>query len=340
MILGIDSVEALVKKILRKIPWATLIGLAILAWVLCRLPLRASLEALLAVRPSVVYGLLMGPLQVALAVAVLRSVLARVGALVPGWWDTLALNWEAGGVGRVFPVSYSGDVYRAHWLSRSQPLALVSQALLLEELLNLASSSFFQAAVALVALLWVPCAFMLESPWFGLLGAALAWQVVCGGGVTAVALSRLPRRLAAKLAGFFPGIKAETSGDSTPFPAQPFAWLVVLKFVDRVLAAMQIAIFLHALGLTPTAGQLLTLCAVSWSAACLTSFIPHQLGVEEAVWAQAFPLMGWPAATGLSLAFLRRADQILWAALGLLLSMRRGLGGANGAMPEPAKCNP
>jgi uncharacterized membrane protein YbhN (UPF0104 family) len=96
-----------------------------------------------------------------------------------------------------------------------------------------------------------------------------------------------------------------------------FAAAVGWHLLERVITAGEIWLAFLALGISAGVPQALFVQAVSVAVALLLFFIPGQPGASEASIAAACAAIGVDPATGLAVAFVRRARQLAVTGIGL-----------------------
>jgi uncharacterized protein (TIRG00374 family) len=99
---------------------------------------------------------------------------------------------------------------------------------------------------------------------------------------------------------------------------------VALFFVGWLVGVVQALLILHSLGLPGSLGTA-TIIEALWSGVRFaTFFVPASLGPLEGTNAAAFPALGYHASAGLAFTLVRRASQVVWIAVGVvvLLAMR------------------
>jgi uncharacterized membrane protein YbhN (UPF0104 family) len=99
--------------------------------------------------------------------------------------------------------------------------------------------------------------------------------------------------------------------------APAFAAAVFWHVVERAITALEIWIAFMALGVAGGIPEALTIQAAIVAVSLLLFFLPGQPGAIEAVVAATCASLGLDPATGLAVAFIRRARQLLVTGLGL-----------------------
>jgi hypothetical protein len=102
------------------------------------------------------------------------------------------------------------------------------------------------------------------------------------------------------------------------------ASVLAVELASHGLLAWEVALVLHALhlraGLTPV-------FIIEGAVKCVNTtffFVPGQIGVSEGSYAMLLPLVGFPAAAGVTLALVRRARALVVGGIGFLLFARPG----------------
>jgi lysylphosphatidylglycerol synthase-like protein len=101
-----------------------------------------------------------------------------------------------------------------------------------------------------------------------------------------------------------------------------------VELASHGLLAWEVALVLHALHLP---AGLTTAFIIEGAVKCVNTtffFVPGQIGVSEGVYAVLLPLLGFPAAAGVTLALVRRARALVVGGAGFLLFARPGSRGA------------
>lgn len=149
-----------------------------------------------------------------------------------------------------------------------------------------------------------------------------SWQLAlgCGGAAAGlwVATVWLAPTLAARLDPDKPlGNAVRVLAEHRERLAPAFAVAVFWHVVERALTAVEIWIAFAALGVAAGLPEALTIQAAAVSVSLLLFFLPGQPGAIEATIAGVCASMGLDPATGLAVAFIRRARQLAVTGLGL-----------------------
>jgi uncharacterized membrane protein YbhN (UPF0104 family) len=102
-----------------------------------------------------------------------------------------------------------------------------------------------------------------------------------------------------------------------------FTEAVALRFVERLIAAVEIYVVFTAVGVPITVANAALVSAVYIVVSFAAFFLPGQLGAAEAAVVTTSTLLGIPAALGLSAALLRRARQLMVCGLGVVSMLLR-----------------
>jgi hypothetical protein len=247
------------------------------------------------------------PPETALRLSLLRLQSQSVNLLLP------ALGGLGGGAIRI-------------GLTRRVGLPQAAGAAILDDLAGgVAGLLFVAVGLALVPgqLLGVPHAL--------LAGVAAAVAIVLSVGIVVLAPALAARlRSDRPLAGAL-RLLAERRHRLAPAFAVSVAW----HLVERVLTAGEIYLAFLALGLgAGQVGGALFVHAVSVAVALALFFIPGQPGAAEAAITAACVAIGLDPATGLTVAFVRRARQLIVAGLGLFSLALTGDGRAAAPVTE------
>lgn len=166
------------------------------------------------------------------------------------------------------------------------------------------------------------------------LSNALRWAVVAGLAVIAViaigALSAIRRPVADGGAGAsrwmlrLVKLRTEVSRFAVEHPAR-MARVFALQLFFHVLAVVETFLTLEWLmgAATPTLTQAVLFETVNRLTVVLFKFIPFRIGIDEATSGAAASLFAVTAAAGVALAVVRKARQLFWTGVGLLLVVRR-----------------
>lgn len=235
--------------------------------------------------------------------------------LRPGWGAVVTGRFATAAVNVVLPTGLLGEPLRLRGV-RKEGWPAAGEALAWDRALYLVATALFLAGTAAAAAR------------LGHLGAASAALLAAlgslGWAVVMLGATRIPRlrTIAARLVRRPPGDQASAS-PLRPAPSSVLAG-VGLHLLGRVALAGEIwlaaALLGHALGIEDglfVAGALV-LTGVA------LPIVPGQLGVQEAALAGAMMAVGQAPETGVALALLIRARQLVFVPVGLLLAIRGG----------------
>jgi hypothetical protein len=120
-------------------------------------------------------------------------------------------------------------------------------------------------------------------------------------------VARASQEVDARLAA----LHAERPGD--------FRAALLLHALGTSVGAVQLAVFLAWLGVPFTLGAVAVAFSVAVALDLFSFFVPARLGAQEASRMLAMSVAGLDPARGLSFSLVLRAEQIFWAAIGLLV---------------------
>jgi len=257
-------------------------------------------------------------------------------AVRPSWKAVVASRFAASGLNALLPFFAIGEAGRLLWMPRpSWPQG--TAAIVGDRLLFLASGALMLLATAGVALLLSDLPPMLD-----LIGAIIALAIIAG----IVALGALAARgHLARRGGLLlrrlglrrtPPAGADGAGsDAAVLPiwdtalrdllAGPRRRLLAglaVHLAGRLLFALEIYAALRVLELPAGWRETMIMAAVPIALSVVGTFIPSQLGIQEACQALVAGALGIGPAGGLALVLLQRARQLLFIALsGLLMAL-------------------
>jgi uncharacterized membrane protein YbhN (UPF0104 family) len=313
-------------------------GLGLSAWLIARVgvaPIRAALS-----RVGSGFLWIVAAYAAATAVAAVPWGLLIPRARRPSWGAVVTSRFAASGVNALLPFFGLGEAGRLLWMPRpawssgtaaivvDRLLFLVAGALLLIGGVGSARWSFPALPAALD------------------LGGALVALVIVAGAL-AVAWLAAHGRIARRVAGLTRrlGLRRRapdlTSAGAAPAPSGPEgqAWDEALRelltgpkralvaglavhVVARVLFAFEIYAGLRLLGLASGWRETLIFASVPIALSVVGTFIPGQIGIQEAVQALVATALGIGPAAGLALVLLQRARQLLFVPLsGVLMAL-------------------
>jgi len=104
-----------------------------------------------------------------------------------------------------------------------------------------------------------------------------------------------------------------------------FAWSCLWFFIGWASGIVEIWVLLHVLGLPSNLGSALVVQVWSVIVTRLTTFIPGNLGAQEAGTVMTFAFLGFSSESAMAFAVLRRLRQVVWTAvsLGYLTNLSR-----------------
>jgi hypothetical protein len=212
----------------------------------------------------------------------------------PPVWRLALLRFQGQALNLLFPAA--GEVARAAGIAdRRGRISIV---------LDLVSCAVAEAAFAVSAVGLHP----------GLRPSRAPVVVAFGGLLVAIAAAWwwLPE-LAARAASRFGG-RVWLGAEVPPAFRRAVGW----HLVECVLSAGEIWIFSTAMGLSLPFTSIYFAAAAVRTGTTIVGFIPGQVGVAEGSLVWAMTSLGYPASLGLSLAFARRARQVVVMATGAL----------------------
>lgn len=229
-------------------------------------------------------------------------------------WRLAVIRIEAQGVNLLVPlVAIGGEALRAAATARSSSLGASTLAVVLDNAAATAGTFLF-------------CALWLGTRIHG--GPLEPPQMVLGVVVSAligILFGYLPFWLARWLGDPRDGAPrlrralARWFGDSSPALRRAAHVATLWHVAERMMTGVEIYLIGAAFGLS--VGPLEAMFATAWMtvATQIFFFIPAQVGAAEGGLASAFTALGLDAADGLAVALVRRARQVIVAAIGLLL---------------------
>jgi uncharacterized membrane protein YbhN (UPF0104 family) len=253
----------------------------------------------------------------------------------PSWMSVIASRFAASGVNALLPFVGVGEAGRLLWMAKTAwPQG--TAAIVADRLLFLASG-----AVLILGAAGVAVGRSDVPPVLDLIGALVALAII----VVSVALGAiaargsLARRGAALLrrlglrrtARAASGVAGEDAGNLPLWdtalrellsgPKRRLLAGLTVHLAARLLFALEVYAGLRVLALPAGWRETLILSAVPIVLSVVGSFVPSQLGIQEACQALVAGALGIGPAAGLALVLLQRARQILFIALsGLLMA--------------------
>jgi len=239
---------------------------------------------------------------------------------------TLAGRFAASGFNALFPLLGAGEACRLLWLPRSRWWQGVAAIVVDRLLFSIAGAALLGGG--LWAALWIPGlppSFLIAGGLIALaiLGAVLAVAGMGRSGRTLALLRRAAHRL------HLPATIGELESERIDATLAALlrgrrrvlvaglAWHVA----GRACLTAEIYFGLRALNVGVTLPEVLVFAAIPVALSIVGTFIPSQLGVQEAVQGLASALLGIGAAVGVSLVLLMRVRQILFVSLaGVLIA--------------------
>ena len=168
--------------------------------------------------------------------------------------------------------------------------------------------------VALVATLSLPDgwrAAILAALAALVVGVVIAWRLV--GGTWDEGRGARPQ-WRARLSALRESVLARSAGHPSRL------WSVfLLHALFHVCAIAELYLTLWWLEAEPTVAQALIFSALDRVVIVLFKFVPLRIGVDEASAGGMAALLGWPAATGVALALVKKLRSLAWTGVGLLL---------------------
>ncbi|MFN2455145.1 MAG: ABC transporter permease [Pyrinomonadaceae bacterium] len=107
-----------------------------------------------------------------------------------------------------------------------------------------------------------------------------------------------------------------------------FFAMLGFDFLSHATSVLEVYVTLRMLGLQPDAHGALVIESLTKVINFVFGFVPATIGVYEGGTEVILRTLGFPAAAGVTLALVRKAGAVFWAALGLLILVWRGLPGA------------
>lgn len=231
----------------------------------------------------------------------------------PGIWTLFLIRTKALAMNTLIPtVGIGGDIYRVIGTKSVDGIAGSAPPVVLDRVASLTAEVAFAclgiAVFATMSASTTPQLLLGLGMTIVLVAAVLSWHSELS------LLSRIP---------FLRKIKRfdDVMGALLKNPAYRRAMhrSVGWHVVERILMMGEIWLVAAALGVPLTFGQVLFSFALTSVFSIAFFYMPAQVGAYEGGLAFAFSLLGLPAATGLSIALVRRGRQLLVSAGGLLL---------------------
>ena len=257
-------------------------------------------------------------------------------AVRPSWKAVIASRFAASGLNALLPFFAIGEAGRLLWMPRpSWPQG--TAAIVADRLLFLATGALLLLAAAGIA---VPLSDL--PPMLDLVGALLALAIIAGSVALGVLATRghLARRVAVLLRRLglrrtaIAGPDGASDDDATlPIwdtalhdllagPKRRLLAGLAVHLAGRLLFALEIYAALRVLELPAGWRETMIMAAVPIALSVVGTFIPSQLGIQEACQALVAGALGIGPAGGLALVLLQRARQLLFIALsGLLMAL-------------------
>ena len=158
-----------------------------------------------------------------------------------------------------------------------------------------------------------------------LLTAGCVLAAVTGKGLVAPVVDAIVRGLAPRhAASVGTGVRRAEAPLVSMLHDNPRRLVAVLavELTGHALLALEIKLVLDALGFHAGFGTAFIIEGAIKSIAGLFFFVPGQIGVAEGVYAMLLPLLGLPAAAGVTISLVRRARALVVGAIGFLVSAR------------------
>jgi choline kinase/phosphatidylglycerophosphate synthase len=284
-----------------------LVGLAILGFLISKMPLGEVMEALHSVGLNVLWVFAVAPLWIMANTMALSSLIRhRVG------FFNLVYNQLVGeAMNTVVPLAgIGGEPFKVKHLSRWLPLGEASQAIILDRLIHAVSGLVYSSVLLFLTIYLVPFSSSLRLTLF--LAACLL--AVLGFVLMGFSLSKIPSKLTQfilKRFSFFEVLQQQK------LPKKSFAACLGYKLLGRVTNLVEIYLILRFLGIVITPGIISIVAAFIAASSLLINVIPQGLGVAEAGVTGAFSLMGLAPPLGLTFGLIRRGRIIFWALVGI-----------------------
>jgi hypothetical protein len=311
-----------------------LLGVALVALLVHRLGTEALRSELSRVGP----GFLWLPVAYALATAVSAVPwgVLMPPALRPSWTAVIASRFAASGINVLLPFFGLGEAGRLLWMARpAWPRG--TAAIIADRLLFIAAGAcLILAAVGAAAQIpGVPAMVTAGGAVLALaiIGATIAIGALAARGQLAGRGTRLLRRLGlrpAPRAGAEDGRGERTAAAAAPVWDQALRELLVgsrrsllaglgVHLVARLLFAAEIYVGLRLLGVRTGWREALIMAAVPIALSVVGTFVPAQVGLQEACQSLIAGVLGINPASALALVLLQRARQLLFVPMSGLL---------------------
>jgi hypothetical protein len=120
-------------------------------------------------------------------------------------------------------------------------------------------------------------------------------------------------------------------------------WRVfVLDFVFQAVAVLEVFLTLRwLLPEAPTVPEAIMFSALDRAVVIVFKFVPFRLGIDEFSAGGMAGFLGWPAATGVALALVKKVRSIVWVGVGLtLIAAHPSQGGPGTDLPGNGSARP
>ncbi len=307
-----------------------LVGIVLVALLVHRLGIRELRAALSRVGPSFIWMVV--AYSAATAVAAIPWGMLIPGSMRPSWPAVLVSRFAASGVNVLLPFFGIGETGRLLWMPKpAWPYG--TAAIVAERLLFIAAGAplIIVAACAVRPLPGVPPMVVVGSLLLALaiICATLTISALAAHGQLARRSARLLRRLGLRRAPSDDEERGQHAGAAPLWDAALRDLLtgrkprllaaLALQLVARLLFALEIYAGLRVLGLPAGWRETVVMSAVPIALSVLGTFVPGQIGIQEACQSLVAGALGIEPAAGLALVLLQRARQLLFIPLSLVL---------------------
>jgi hypothetical protein len=306
------------------------VGTVLVALLVHRLGIHAIGSALSRVGPSFIW--LVAAYSAGTVVGAIPWGMLIPSAMRPSWVAVVVSRFAASGVNVLLPFFGIGETGRLLWMPKpAWPYG--TAAIVAERLLFIAAGAplIVAGVYALRPLPGVP-------PWvvvggtllaLAIISAALAIGGLAAHGQLARRTSQLLHRLGLRRV---PPANAENGEAAVAAPLWdtalrdlltgrklPLLAALILQLFARLFFALEIYAGLRVLGLPAGWRETVVMAAVPIALSVLGTFVPGQIGIQEACQSLVAGALGIPPAAGLALVLLQRARQLLFIPLSAVL---------------------
>ncbi|RMG80971.1 MAG: hypothetical protein D6714_13755 [Bacteroidetes bacterium] len=207
-----------------------------------------------------------------------------------------------------------GEPYKVKHLTQWLDWHTASRAIVQDRLLHALSGSIFTALITTITLCVVPLdekyaiPFLIVAVAFSILSVIMIW----------LTLSSAPSRISGWV---LKKLKFLQEFENEQLPLRRFLTSLAFKLTSRLLYLVEIYVIFLVLGIQPGIHEILLVGTMLMMSASIFFMMPQGLGVNEFGIGAAMVLLGYGATIGLTFGLLRRARNLFWGFLGVLLHL-------------------